>query len=60
MNLKVADKKDSQGICFLGKVKVPEFSHFIDDKPGDIITVGGQIVGQHSGLHRFTRDKGKG
>ena len=61
MNLKVADKKDSQGICFLGKVKVPEFlSHFIDDKPGDIITVGGQIVGQHSGLHRFTLGQRKG
>ena len=61
LNLKVADKKDSQGICFLGKVKVPEFlSHFIDDNPGDIITVGGKIVGQHNGLHRYTLGQRKG
>ena len=61
MNLKVADKKDSQGICFLGKVRVPEFlSHFIDDKPGFITTVDGQIVGQHKGLHRYTLGQRKG
>ena len=46
LNLPVADKKDSQGICFLGKVKVPEFlSHFIDDKPGEIITTAARSWG---------------
>ena len=61
LNLPVADKKDSQGICFLGKVKVPEFlSHFIDDKPGEIITTGGEVVGRHQGLHRYTLGQRRG
>ena len=61
LNLPVADKKDSQGICFLGKVKVPEFlSTFIDDKPGDIVTTKGEVVGHHQGLHRYTLGQRKG
>ena len=51
----VADKKDSQGICFLGKVKVPQFlSQFIEDSPGEIVTTDGKVVGTHLGLHRYT------
>lgn len=61
LNLPVADKKDSQGICFLGKVKVPEFlSHFIDDKPGEIVTTAGEVVGRHQGLHRYTLGQRRG
>ena len=61
LGLGVAQKKDSQGICFLGKVKVPEFlSHFIEDQPGDIITVQGKVVGQHKGLHRYTLGQRRG
>jgi tRNA-specific 2-thiouridylase len=60
-DLPVADKKDSQGICFLGKVKVPEFlSNFIEDQPGEIITVEGKIVGKHKGLHRYTLGQRRG
>ena len=60
-NLPVAAKKDSQGICFLGKVKVPDFlSNFIEDKPGEIVTVNGKIVGQHQGLHRYTLGQRRG
>ena len=59
--LPVAEKKDSQGICFLGKVKVPEFlSNFIDDQPGEIITPGGQVLGSHRGLHRYTLGQRRG
>ena len=48
IGLPVAEKKDSQGICFLGKVKVPQFlSEFIDDSPGEIITTTGKLVGYH-------------
>ena len=61
LGLGVAEKKDSQGICFLGKVKVPEFlSHFIEDQPGDIITVQGKVVGRHKGLHRYTLGQRRG
>lgn len=59
--LPVADKKDSQGICFLGKVKVPQFlSHFIEDKPGDILDTNGKKLGRHLGLHRYTLGQRKG
>jgi tRNA-specific 2-thiouridylase len=60
-DLPVADKKDSQGICFLGKVKVPEFlANFIEDQPGEIITVEGKVVGKHKGLHRYTLGQRRG
>lgn len=59
--LPVAEKKDSQGICFLGKVKVPEFlSNFIDDQPGEIITQDGRVLGSHRGLHRYTLGQRRG
>ena len=47
IGLAVADKKDSQGICFLGKVKVPEFLSPINDNPDEIVTVDGKKVGEH-------------
>ena len=57
----VANKKDSQGICFLGKVKVPDFlSHFIEQKPGDIVDKYGKKLGTHLGLHRYTLGQRKG
>lgn len=61
LDLPVAGKKDSQGICFLGKVKVPEFlSNFIEDNPGEIITTSGDVVGRHLGLHRYTLGQRRG
>ncbi|MDR2778801.1 MAG: tRNA 2-thiouridine(34) synthase MnmA [Puniceicoccales bacterium] len=54
-NLPNCKKKDSQGICFLGKVKIQDFlSHYIHDQPGNIVDSQGKIVGQHRGLFRFT------
>jgi tRNA-specific 2-thiouridylase len=48
-------KKDSQGICFLGKVKIQDFlSHHMEDCPGEIVDTDGKILGQHRGLFRFT------
>lgn len=59
--LAVARKKDSQGICFLGKVKVPHFlSNFIEDNPGKIVTLEGKQVGEHQGLHKYTLGQRKG
>ena len=59
--LPVADKKDSQGICFLGKVKITDFlSNFIDDNPGPIVTTHGHQVGEHRGLHRYTLGQRRG
>ena len=45
-------RKDSQGICFLGKLKFNEFiSHYLGDSPGDIREQpGGESMGTHRGL----------
>ncbi|MDG0964813.1 MAG: tRNA 2-thiouridine(34) synthase MnmA [Opitutales bacterium] len=60
-DLPVAEKKDSQGICFLGKVKIGEFlSNFLDDQPGEIVTTEGRVVGEHKGLHRYTLGQRRG
>lgn len=50
-----AQKKDSQGICFLGDVPINRFlEHYIEDKPGDIVNIEGKVLGRHKGLHRYT------
>ncbi len=49
-NLGTAKKKDSQGICFLGKVNMKEFlSHYIEIKKGDVLNEKGEVVGEHDG-----------
>jgi len=54
-NLPTATKKDSQGICFIGKVSMKEFlSHYIDEQPGDVLDINGNIIGNHSGALFFT------
>ncbi len=56
-----ADKKDSQGICFIGKIKIAEFlKEFIPDKNGIIVNTDGKFVGRHQGLHKFTLGQRKG
>jgi len=53
--LDVADKKDSQGICFIGKVVLAEFlKRGLKPKPGKIVTVEGEEVGQHQDAQAFT------
>ena len=50
-NLPVAEKKDSQGICFLGKVDLKEFlKHYIKSKKGKVINEKGEEIGFHSGV----------
>lgn len=50
-----SEKKDSQGLCFLGKVDLDEFlSHSIPKKPGNILNTNGEIVGVHDGVHLYT------
>lgn len=50
-DLPVAEKRDSQGICFLGSVSVEEFlrSEF-DISPGRAVTEDGRSVGEHDGV----------
>ncbi len=53
--LPTAVKKDSQGICFLGHIDIPEFiGHFTDLSPGQVFDVHGQVVGEHRGSLVYT------
>lgn len=53
--LPTAEKKDSQGICFIGKVDMKEFlSHYIESKPGTVCTEAGEIIGTHNGAVFYT------
>lgn len=50
-NLPVAEKKDSQGICFLGAVDLKEFlKHYIKEKKGKLLNEAGEVIGQHDGV----------
>lgn len=50
-----ADKKDSQGICFLGKVGLENFlKKYIKLKKGNIVDVEGNVLGKHNGVFYYT------
>ncbi len=53
--LATAHKPDSQGICFVGKLDFKDFLRKkIPSRPGDIVTVDGEVIGQHDGLDGYT------
>ena len=53
--LPVAEKKDSQGICFLGKVDLKEFlRHYIKLKKGKVVNANGKEIGYHDGAMFYT------
>ncbi|HEX5429806.1 MAG TPA: tRNA 2-thiouridine(34) synthase MnmA [Patescibacteria group bacterium] len=50
-----AAKKDSQGICFIGKINVTEFlKEHVKAHAGEIVTTSGQLLGSHTGLPFYT------
>lgn len=56
-----AGRKDSQGICFIGRVKMSDFlREFIPDRPGPIVDTAGRTLGEHRGLHHFTLGQRRG
>lgn len=60
-NLPVSEKKDSQGICFIGEVSMDEFlSHFIKTKPGRVLNTRGDIIGTHRGALLYTIGERRG
>lgn len=53
--LVTAKKKESMGICFVGKVGIKEFlSQYVTTKPGDIKEQNGVTIGQHDGAIYYT------
>jgi tRNA (5-methylaminomethyl-2-thiouridylate)-methyltransferase len=63
-NLPTKDRPDSQGICFLGKIKYPEFVRFhLGERVGDIIEIEtGKKLATHQGVwfHTIGQRKGLG
>jgi tRNA-uridine 2-sulfurtransferase len=63
LNLPVADREDSQDLCFLGAVDYRDFirRHAPDSvAPGEIINIEGQVVGEHHGLAFYTIGQRRG
>lgn len=53
--LPTATKKDSQGVCFLGKLDMKEFlSEFIPQKEGVVLDTQGNQIGTHKGAWLYT------
>jgi tRNA-uridine 2-sulfurtransferase len=51
----VAQKKDSQGICFLGHIDIKDFlSHYTDLKSGPVKDQRGKTIGVHDGALIYT------
>lgn len=59
--LATAEKKDSTGICFIGKRNFKEFlSQYIPPVPGNFEDLDGNIVGTHEGMAYYTIGQRKG
>ncbi|MDD5770238.1 MAG: tRNA 2-thiouridine(34) synthase MnmA [Candidatus Gracilibacteria bacterium] len=54
-------RKDSQGICFVGKVDLSKFlEKKIKHKPGNIVGINGEILAKHNGVFYYTIGQRKG
>jgi tRNA-uridine 2-sulfurtransferase len=59
--LPTSTKADSQGICFLGPIDIPEFlSHFIPLDRGPVVDEGGVSIGEHRGSLVYTQGQRHG
>ncbi|MCH9625511.1 MAG: tRNA-specific 2-thiouridylase MnmA [Chlamydiales bacterium] len=59
--LATAQKKDSTGICFIGKRNFKQFlTQFIPNKPGNFETATGKVVGRHDGIAYYTIGQRRG
>ncbi|AHK22224.1 tRNA-specific 2-thiouridylase mnmA [Candidatus Hepatoplasma crinochetorum Av] len=61
-NLPTATKKDSTGICFIGKRNFPDFiANYLKDKPGKIIDQKtNKVIGKHRGVLFYTLGQRRG
>ncbi len=61
LKIVTAQKKDSTGICFIGKRKFRDFlGRYLPAKPGRIVSVDGHNLGWHQGIMYHTLGQRKG
>ncbi len=53
--LATAVKKDSQGLCFIGRIDMKDFlKNYIKEKKGNVLNDKGEVIGEHSGAFYLT------
>ena len=59
-NLPTSKRKDSQGICFIGKRKMSDFmGQYTEERPGPIMSIVDEtMIGEHVGLFSLTVGQG--
>lgn len=61
LDLATAEKKDSTGICFIGERHFNQFlDNYLPAKPGNMVTLEGEVVSKHGGLMYYTIGQRKG
>jgi len=54
-SLPTFDKKDSQGLCFIGKIEMKDFlKMFVEERPGKVVDSNGREIGHHDGALFYT------
>lgn len=55
LGVPTAEKKESMGICFIGKQDMTKFLRTrIPSKPGNVVDPNGRVIGRHAGLDSVT------
>ena len=61
LKLPNAERQESMGLCFVGKVRLKDFlEQKLKRKVGSIVDQGGKIIGEHEGLHYYTLGQRQG
>lgn len=56
-----AERKDSQGICFVGNIEIEDFlKEYIPIKKGKIVDMQGKVLGEHEGAFYYTIGQRRG
>ncbi len=55
LHLPTAEKKDSQGLCFVGRLQFGYFlREHLSQREGAVVNSGGKVVGKHDGVTFYT------
>ncbi len=55
ISLPNAEKKESMGLCFVGRIRLKDFlEQKLRPRPGKIIDQNGKVLGKHQGLYYYT------